>query len=181
MFLQFIGIWLLITENPVTNRTDYFRENSYRYFWWVLNSFQPMYTCQSFEIIFSALKLDDPPPPLLLPFKIKFMMFYRWLSGEMVTWKHSSYRLGYRVYINLYPYGWINIYAQAFSYALTSPIQRVMSITSPVVVKVVSYTAGMFCQGKGSSDSNGETWIWDKSSYEDGSTHDFKNWNGMEH
>ena len=64
-FLRFIGIWMLITENPGTNQVECFGKN-------------PIYICSGcsihinqfmsgncFEIICSALKFSSAPLPSL--------------------------------------------------------------------------------------------------------------------
>ena len=57
----------------------------------------------------------------------------------MISRKDYSYRLGYYSWKNQCLYKSINPHDQYLSYTLISPIRRVMSTITYVVVKIVSY------------------------------------------
>ena len=83
-FLRFIVIWLLITENPVTDRLEYFRKNIQIFL--VGTQFGPTNLC--LEIVFKvsdmlSSSLLTPPP---LPFEIHFIKSDRFFFG-MITFK----------------------------------------------------------------------------------------------
>ena len=62
-FLRFIGIWLLMTENPDTNWAEYFSENPIDIFSGCSICANQYISINSFESICSALNFT--PPPLL--------------------------------------------------------------------------------------------------------------------
>ena len=68
--LRFIGIWLLMTENPGTNRAEYFRKNPIDIFSGCSIDVNQLMSGNSFKI--SAL-LSSSLPSLSLPFEINYM------------------------------------------------------------------------------------------------------------
>ena len=64
-FLHLIWIWLLTTEKPVTNWTEYFSETPIDIFGGCSICVNQFMSGNQFEIICSTLKFTAPPPPSL--------------------------------------------------------------------------------------------------------------------
>ena len=74
-FLRFIGIWLLIIENPGTNWANYFRKKTIDIFSECSIFVNQFMSGNNFESICSSIKFNIPPPPSLPTFKIKCMNY----------------------------------------------------------------------------------------------------------
>ena len=65
-FLRFIGIWMLMTSNPVTNGAEYFSEKPIDIFSGRSICVKQFMSGNCFESIWSALKFTNTHTPLLL-------------------------------------------------------------------------------------------------------------------
>ena len=73
-FLQFSGIWMLMTADYGTNQVEYFIENPIDIFGWFSNCVNQRMSENNIEIIFYALKCTTAPLPT---FEINFMKYNR--------------------------------------------------------------------------------------------------------